>query len=166
MNNIILIGMPGAGKSTLGVLLAKALSYDFLDTDIVIQNKCKKKLYEIINEKGIEEFLAIEDDILSKISVENTVIATGGSAIFGENAMANLKKDSVVVYIELSSEEIKRRINNITTRGIVMKPGKTIDDIYEERLPYYKKYADITVNADATTIEQAVCNIMQKLENL
>ncbi len=165
MNNIILIGMPGSGKSTLGVLLAKAMSYDFLDTDIVIQNRCKNKLFKIIENEGIDAFLQLENTILSDINVENTVVATGGSAIFGAKAMENLKKGSVVVYIKLGCEELKRRITDITTRGIVMRPGKTLEDIYEERYPLYEKYADIIIEADNTSVEQALQMIIQKLTN-
>lgn len=165
MNNIILIGMPGSGKSTLGVLLAKAMSYDFLDTDIVIQKRCKNKLFKIIENEGIDAFLQLENKILSEINVDNTVVATGGSAIFGAEAMENLKKDSVVVYIKLGCEELKKRITNITTRGIVMKPGKTLEDIYEERYPLYEKYADMIIEADNTSVEQALQMIIQKLTN-
>lgn len=155
-NNIILIGMPGAGKSTVGVLLAKAINYEFLDTDIVIQKENGKKLYEIINEKGLEEFLKIENETLSRVEASNTVIATGGSAIFGQEAMEHLREIGHIVYIKLSCEEIIRRVNNIKTRGIAMKKGKTMEDVYRERVPLYEKYADIIVDGENTTIEEAV----------
>ncbi len=164
--NIVLIGMPGAGKSTLGVLLAKVLNYDFLDADIVIQKKVGKKLYQIIDEVGIDEFLKIENEVIAGLHVKNTVIATGGSAIYGKEAMENMKNNGVVVYIKLSCDEIKNRVKNITTRGIAMKDGKTLDDIYAERVPIYESYADITIACDNTTIEEAVAMLSDKLGNI
>lgn len=164
--NIVLIGMPGAGKSTLGVLLAKVLNYDFLDADIVIQKKVGKKLYQIIEEVGIDEFLKIENEVIAGLEVKNTVIATGGSAIYGKEAMYNMKNNGVVVYIKLSCDEIKNRVKNITTRGIAIKDGKTLDDIYAERVPIYESYADITIACDNTTIEEAVAMLSDKLGNI
>lgn len=161
-NNIVLIGMPGAGKSTIGVLLAKSINYQFIDTDLIIQSQNGSKLYEIINEKGIDEFLKIENDTLAGVNVEKSVIATGGSAIFGEEAMTHLKSIGYIVYIRLSCEEIERRINNIKTRGIAMSKGKTISDIYGDRTPLYEKYADIIVDCENTTIEDCVEMIMDK----
>lgn len=161
--NIVLIGMPGAGKSTLGVLLAKALNYDFLDTDLVLQKAAGKKLYEIMNDKGMEGFLALENETLAKIDCEGTVIATGGSAVFGEAAMEHLKEKGIVVYIKLSCEEIVRRVNNIKTRGIAMRKGKTISDVYEERVPLYEKYADVIVEGENRTIEENVELLVESL---
>lgn len=163
--NIVLIGMPGAGKSTIGVLLAKAINYDFLDADLVIQKQYNKKLYEIINEKGIDEFLKIEDKIISDIDVKGTVIATGGSAVYGENAMKHMKENGVVVYLKLSCVEIINRISNIKTRGIAMKEGKTIFDIYNERVPLYEKYADIVINAEGTSVEESVTLVAETILN-
>ncbi len=155
-NNIVLIGMPGAGKSTVGVLLAKAMNYQFMDTDITIQNENGKKLYEIIAEKGIDEFLKIENDVICQVEADKTVIATGGSAVYGEEAMKHLAEIGHIVYIKLSCQEIIRRVSNIKTRGIAMKKGKTIFDIYEERVPLYEKYAEIIVDAEHTNIEECV----------
>lgn len=163
--DIVLIGMPGAGKSTIGVLLAKAINYDFLDADLVIQKQYNKKLYEIINEKGIDEFLKIEDKIISEIDVKGTVIATGGSAVYGENAMKHMKENGVVVYLKLSCVEIINRISNIKTRGIAMKEGKTIFDIYNERVPLYEKYADIVINAEGTSVEESVTLVAETILN-
>lgn len=163
--NIVLIGMPGAGKSTIGVLLAKAINFDFLDTDLAIQNKEGKRLFEIINEQGIEEFLRIENDVLSKLQPSNTVISTGGSAVFGREGMKNLSERGIVVYIKLSCEEIERRVNNIKTRGIVMKKGKTLADVYAERVPLYEEYADITIETENLTIEESVSLLVEKLNN-
>lgn len=162
-NNIILIGMPGAGKSTVGVLLAKALSYDFMDTDLTIQKEQGKKLYEIINEQGLDAFLRIENDVLKKVEAENTIIATGGSAIFGDEAMKHLGEIGTIVYLKLSCEEIIRRVNNIKTRGIAMSKGKSLEDVYNERKPYYEKYAEIIVEADGTTIEEVVEMIVDRV---
>lgn len=160
-DNIILIGMPGAGKSTVGVLLAKALTYNFLDTDISIQRREKKKLYEIINEKGLDSFINIESEVLSRLEVDGCVIATGGSAVYSHEAMEHLKNIGTVVYIKLSLEEIIRRVKNIKTRGIAMKNGSTLEDLYNERVPLYEKYADITVDGEGTTIEECVEKVIE-----
>lgn len=165
-NNIVLIGMPGAGKSTIGVLLAKALNYNFIDADLVIQQQNNKKLYEIINEVGIEEFLKIEDETISNINTSRTVIATGGSAVYGENAMNHMKDNGIVMYLKLSCLEIINRISNIKTRGIAMKEGKTIFDIYNERVPLYEKYADIIIDAEGTNIEECVSLVMEEIVNI
>lgn len=161
--NIVLIGMPGAGKSTLGVLLAKAVNYEFVDTDLIIQRKDGRKLYQIIEEDGIDHFLKLENDTIKELELKNTVIATGGSVVYGKEAMEKLKNTGVIVYINLSCEEIKNRVRNIKTRGIVMKKGKTMDDIYEERVPLYEKYADIVVDGEKTSIETCVERIILAL---
>lgn len=163
-DNVILIGMPGAGKSTVGVLLAKALGYDFIDTDLIIQGRLNNRLYKIIEEHGIDYFLQAENKIVSEVSADHTVIATGGSVVFGKEAMEHLRQMGMVVYIKLGCDEIKRRVNNITTRGIVMKKDETIEDIYSERVPLYERYADITVDVGNTTIEEAVEKILSLLE--
>ncbi len=163
--NIILIGMPGAGKSTIGVLLAKAINYDFLDTDILIQQECNQKLYEIINSKGIDEFINIENAVLSNLNVSNTVISTGGSAVYGEEAMEHLKTDGIVVYLKLSCVEVINRIKDITTRGVVMKAGENIFGVYKERVPLYEKYADITIDAEGSTIEECVSLVYSSIVN-
>lgn len=161
--NIVLIGMPGCGKSTIGVLLAKALLMDFVDCDLIIQRKQNKGLNDIIKTNGLEGFKKIENNILSAITCENSIIATGGSAVYGKEAMENLKKNSRTVYIKLSPEEIEGRINNITTRGIAMKEGWAIKDLYEERAPLYEKYADIIVDCTANTVEQSVKAVIDAL---
>ena len=146
MDNIILIGMPGSGKSTLGVLLAKLLGYDFLDSDLLIQNAAGKRLFEIIDEMGSEGILAQEDVINSVISAERTVIATGGSVVYCENAMKHLGSLGKVVYLKIPFAEVEKRIGNFSTRGVVIRNGGTLADMYNERLPLYEKYADITVD--------------------
>ena len=162
-SNIVLIGMPGAGKSTIGVILAKAAGLQFSDTDLIIQQKTGRKLQDIINNDGIEKFLETESNVLSLLSVENSVIATGGSAVYSQAAMENLKRTGVAVWLDVPLCEVKRRIDNITTRGIVMHPGESLDSIYAERLPLYRKYADITVSCSST--EETVENILEKIQS-
>ena len=146
MNNITLIGMPGSGKSTVGVVLAKILGYKFLDSDLLIQERENQKLCDIIEEKGQEEFLKIEDEVNAGIQTNKTVIATVGSACYCENAMKHLRKISTVVYIKLSYEEVEKRLGDLTKRGVVLKEGYTLKDLYEERCPLYEKYAHIVVD--------------------
>lgn len=164
MRNIILTGMPSCGKSTLGVILAKILGMNFMDTDILIQEVEKRKLQDIIDSEGMEAFLEVEERVLSSVDVTNTVIATGGSAVYSEKAMNNLKKGGDVVYIRLTLEEIEKRLHNITTRGIAMKPGETLADLYNFRAPMYEKYADFTVETDSMGVEQSVEIIIRMLE--
>lgn len=163
MKNIVLIGMPGAGKSTIGVLLAKSMLMDFCDTDLIIQKKEGKALCEIIKEKGTEEFIAIEDEIIGAQSFNNCVVATGGSAVYGENAMKKLKENGITVYLKVNAEELEKRICNIHTRGIAMKEGTTIAELYAERAPLYEKYADITVDCSESTPEECVDTIAETL---
>ena len=161
--NLTLIGMAGAGKSTLGVLLAKALGYDFIDTDILIQQKHKKLLQEIIDEDGIDAFLAIEEDILSELTIDRAIIATGGSAVYSDKAMQALKQHSTVVYLEVPYEEILSRVKNISTRGIVLKHGNSLKDAFEERQPLYHQYADIVVDCSKKDIESTLSEIINQL---
>ena len=146
MNNITLIGMPGVGKSTLGVVLAKILGYQFLDSDLLIQQQEERRLSRIIEEEGIEGFKKIENRVNASIEVQDTVIATGGSVVYCEEAMQHLKSVGKVVYLKLSYKSIKKRLGNLKGRGVVLKEGQTLLDLYEERIPLYEKYADIVVN--------------------
>ncbi len=164
MKNISLIGMPGAGKSTIGVILAKSLLCDFTDTDLIIQKKTSKSLCDIIDERGTDGFLKLENDIVCQQSFENAVIATGGSVVYGEEAMAKLKEISTVVFLDVSVSELEKRLSNIKTRGVAMKKGTTVLDLYTERLPLYKKYADITLDCTNLTAEECVDRIVEKLE--
>ena len=157
--NITLIGMPGAGKSTVGVVLAKRMGMDFIDTDLIIQKEYNKTLSEIINEKGIEGFKKVENDVISKLELDNTIIATGGSAVYGKEAMKHLRDISKVVYIELTEENIEDRLGDLNERGVVLEDGETLQELYDERIPLYKKYAHIIVNADDMVLREVVKNI-------
>ena len=157
MKNIILIGMPASGKSTAGVLLAKAIGYGFIDTDLLIQNRERALLCDIIREKGSEEFLRIEQEVNAGLWAEHCVISTGGSVIYGEKAMAHLKELGVVVYLKLGEPALEKRLKNIFRRGVVMRtPGETVAQLYAERVPLYEKYADITVDCENHTVEETV----------
>lgn len=156
-SNIILIGMPGAGKSTLGVVLAKILGMDFIDGDLLIQRTCGKTLHEIIDEQGVDGFLAIEDEVLRTIEAQNCIIATGGSAIYSPHAMEHLAHLGPIVYLDISYESLQVRLEDLHERGVVMKAGTSHDlqELYEERLPLYEHYATITVEVNDLTITQA-----------
>nr|WP_024837959.1 shikimate kinase [Clostridium sp. 12(A)] len=158
-DNITLIGMPASGKSTIGVLLAKRLGYSFVDVDIVIQEQEGKLLKEIIAERGDDGFLEVENRINRELTVCKSVIAPGGSVIYGKEAMEHLKEISIVVYLKLSYESVKERLGNLVDRGVVLKDGMTLYDLYQERVPYYESYADITI--DETGLEAG--NIVDQL---
>ncbi len=161
VKNIVLIGMPSAGKSTVGVLLAKNLGMEFLDCDLVIQKKTGKLLHEIISEKGNQGFRAIEGEILAELECENSVIATGGSAVYSQKAMEHLKKDSLTVYLSLSCDEVKKRLGDFSHRGVAMEKGQTIEDLYAERAPLYERYADIIVASDGYNINQTLDHALE-----
>lgn len=159
-NNVILIGMPGAGKSTVGVVLAKLLNYKFVDSDIVIQQKMKKKLKDIILKQGAEYFKKIENKINSNLNVKKSVVATGGSVVFGKDAMEHFKKIGTVVYLKVNLDSLEKRLGDLDKRGVVHKPGETLLDIFNERAPLYEKYADIII--DETDLE--ISQIAKKIE--
>lgn len=148
LDNITLIGMPASGKSTVGVLLAKRLGYSFVDVDIVIQEQEGRLLKDIIAAEGQEGFLAVENRINASLNVRHSIIAPGGSVIYGKEAMEHLKEISTVVYLKLDYKDLKDRLGNLVDRGVVLKDGMTLRDLYEERVPYYEKYADITIDED------------------
>ena len=161
-SNITLIGMPACGKSTVGVLLAKALNMRFTDTDLLIQQKYKKFLWEIIAEEGIEAFKAKEAGVICSLRCGNTCIATGGSAVYSESAMQHLRQISRVVFIDLPCQEIERRIADIRGRGVVIDKGSTLSALFEERRPLYLRYADVTVEAQGRGVEELLMEIIEK----
>lgn len=163
MNNIILIGMPGCGKSTVGVVLAKMLGYNFIDSDLLIQNSEGRLLRDIIEKEGREEFHKIEEEVNSSINVNNTVIATGGSVIYGKKAIEHFKTEGKIIYIKLTSDSITDRLGDITDRGISMKEGQTITELYDERTPIYEKYADIIVYSEGLSIRDLALKIIKLL---
>ena len=163
-NNIILIGMPAAGKSTVGVLLAKRLGYKFLDSDLLIQEKEERLLKEIIAAEGLKGFLAIEEKINREIDTSRTVIAPGGSVIYGPSAMEHFKKIGTVVYLKISYGELEKRLGNLVDRGVALKDGMTLRDLYNERIPLYERYADITVDETGKTPGQTVDELRAIME--
>lgn len=156
MQNIILIGMPGAGKSTVGVVLAKKLGYAFMDADLVIQGREGKLLHEIIAEQGVEGFWRVEEEVNESIRTDRTVIATGGSAVYGERAMAHYKEIGKIVYLSLPLADIRERLGDLDERGVTLRAGQDLAALYEERLPLYEKYADITVACEGLSIREVV----------
>ncbi len=160
MKNITLIGMPGAGKSTVGVLLAKKIGADFTDTDLLIQKKHKKLLQQIVDELGFEAFVKDEGETIMTVSPEFSVIATGGSAVYNDEAMKYLKSISKVIYLKLSFESMMSRINNVATRGIVLKDGQSMETLFDERIPLYEKYADITIDCNGKNAEEVLTEIL------
>ena len=163
MENIVLIGMPAAGKSTIGVLLAKTLLLSFTDTDLLIQEKYKKSLCDIIKENGTKAFLEIEESAIAKADFKGSVIATGGSAVYGNAAMEKLKKNGKIVYLYLSVEEIKKRIGDIKSRGVVLTNGTTVEDIFRDREPLYEKYSDLKIDCTGLSVEECVEKIVRSL---
>lgn len=163
--NIILIGMPGAGKSTIGVILAKTLGMDFLDTDLAICKTTGKTLQAILDEAGQEAFLDLEAEIVSGLNPVRTVVATGGSVPLKQEAMAHLKETGKVIYLKVALEELRRRLSNIKTRGIAFGPGENLDTLYAHRIPIYESWADLTIQADPerNDIENMVDEIVSAL---
>ena len=161
--NIILIGMPGCGKSTVGVVLAKNLAMDFIDSDLLIQRQMGMRLAAIIEQYGDEGFREIENRVNSGIQAENSIIATGGSVVYGEEAMAHLKSVGTVVYLKLSYEQIEDRLGNLHSRGVTIKPGQTLRDLYDERCPLYERWADIVVPCEGKRLREVVLYLTGKL---
>ena len=162
--NLILIGMPGCGKSTVGVVLAKAANLDFIDSDLVIQKQMGAKLSQLLDEHGDEGFRAIENRINAELIAEDSVIATGGSVVYGEEAMRHLKDIGTVVYLKLSYEAIEDRLGDLHARGVTIQPGWTLRDLYNERAPLYEKWADITVDCEQLKLREVVAYIRAQVE--
>ena len=164
--NITMIGMPSSGKSTVGVLLAKRLGFSFIDVDIVIQEKERRLLKEIIADEGMDGFLEVENRINAGLEAKMSVIAPGGSVIYGEEAMAHLKEISEIVYLKMSYEEMEKRIGNVVDRGVALKPGFTLRDLYNERVPYYEKYADIVIDEEGKNAGETVDELRNIIEGM
>jgi len=167
MNNIILIGMPGAGKSTVGVVLAKVIGYKFLDSDLVIQEKEGKLLSQIIEDNGDAGFIRIENDVNKSIEVDHTVIATGGSAVYGDEAMEHFKSIGTVIYLEVPYKEIEKRVGSLKDRGVVSNGKASIEDIYADRIALYEKYADVIIKDWDMPIRETIEKILgcKEIEN-
>lgn len=163
--NIVLIGMPGVGKSTVGVILAKVLGYQFIDADLVIQKRENRLLHEIISEEGLDGFLKAEENANVYIAQneDKSIVATGGSVVYCEKAMQELKKTGRVIYLELEYDQLKKRLGNLKGRGVVLKDGQDLRGLYEERIPLYEKYADLTVNEKNLDVEQTLQKIVDRL---
>ena len=162
-DNIILVGMPASGKSTMGVILAKILGYNFIDADIVIQEKEGRKLSEIIEQDGVEEFIAIENRINSEIVAQKTVIATGGSVVYGKEAMDHYKNIGRIVYLKVSMDELTKRLSDVRQRGVVMREGQSLVALYNERSALYEQYADVTVDEKDLSLEEVLAEIIAEL---
>ena len=165
MKNIVFIGMPASGKSTVGVVVAKRLGYKFVDTDLVIQEVEKRLLKEIIAEEGNEGFLRIEDRVNAKIQEERAVISPGGSVVYCENAMRHYKETGMIVYLHTSYETISNRLHNAKNRGVVLKDGQTLKDLYEERTALFERYADLTISEEGRDLEETIEEVLRVLEN-
>lgn len=163
--NLIFIGMPAVGKSTVGIVVAKRLGMNFIDTDLLIQEQEHKLLREIIAEVGEDGFLKIENQVNSEVNAENAVISPGGSVVYCEEAMEHFKKIGMIVYLKASYQTIKKRIRNPKKRGVVLREGQTFKDLYEERAVLFEKYADITIDEDGCEIEDTIENVLKEVEN-
>lgn len=164
--NVVLIGMPGAGKSTIGVILAKVLGKDFIDADLVIQKKEGRLLREIIEQEGPDGFLAVEERVNAGICPDAAVIATGGSVVYGQRAMEHLGRNGAIVYLKLSYPAVESRLRDIRGRGVVLRDGQTLLDLYQERAVLYERYADVTVEEDGLGVEETLEKTLQALEML
>ena len=163
-NNVTLIGMPSAGKSTVGVLLAKRLGYSFIDVDLLIQEQEGKRLREIIEEQGLDGFLDVENRVNAGVEAEQAVIAPGGSVIYGKEAMEHLKSIGLVVYLKITYDELVKRVGDVKDRGVALKDGMTLLDLYHERISYFEKYADITIDEEGKELGAVVDELREILE--
>ena len=164
MNNIILIGMPASGKSTAGVVLAKVLGCDFIDTDLLIQKRKGRRLEELIRDEGIEAFLDTEGEVCGTLQAENAVIATGGSVIYRDSAIRHLKEIGTLVYLSVDFDTLRSRLYNVMERGVVLREGQTLEELYRERTALYERYADIVVEEGGQTLEETVSAVKAALE--
>lgn len=164
MNNIIFIGMPAVGKSTIGVITAKRLGFDFIDTDLLIQQTQQRLLKDIIEQEGIGGFLEIEDRINASLTVDQAVISPGGSVVYCENAMKHYTSIGRILYLKASYETINKRLSNAKGRGVVLRSGQTLKDLYEERVPLFERYAHITVNEDGLSLEETIESVIEAIK--
>lgn len=162
MNNITLIGMPGAGKSTVGIVLAKVLGYDFVDTDLLIQKEENRLLWQIMRDEGIDGFNRIEERVNSHVDTDHSVISPGGSVVYSARSMEHLRDISTVIYLKVACGALALRLGDLRRRGVVLKPGQTLATLYEERTPLYEKYAHLTVDVSDTDVAGAV----ERIQNL
>lgn len=162
-SNLILIGMPASGKSTVGVILAKVIGFDFIDSDLLIQRREGMRLPEIIQKKGVDGFLVVENEVNSSIEASRCVISTGGSAVYGEEAMRHFREIGAVIYLQVDFEVIRKRLHNIKRRGVVLRDGQTLRDLYDERCALYEKYADMVVREADGEIEDVVAEIICRI---
>lgn len=162
--NITLIGMPGVGKSTIGVILAKIIGYEFVDSDIIIQKQEGKLLKEIIADVGNQGFLAIENRVHAEMELTNSIISPGGSICYCRQGMEHLREISTVVYLKLDYPKLKRRLGNLTARGVVLKNGQNLYDLYKERTPLYEKYAHVVIDETNLKVEKTIKAVMDALE--
>lgn len=163
---VILIGMPGAGKSTVGVVLAKRLGMRFVDSDLVIQEQYGKKLHELIEEHGVEGFWEIEEKVNYGFDFSDCVISTGGSAVYGQKAMEHFCEIGTVVYLSLPYAEIANRLGDLNARGVTMRKGQTLEDLYQERIPLYEKYAQVTIDCHQKQLREIVTEIGDIIEGI
>ena len=162
--NIVLIGMPGVGKSTIGVILAKELGFQFVDSDLLIQKQEKRLLKQIIEEEGIDGFIRIENQVNCSIALQRAVVATGGSVVYGREAMEHFKKTGKIIYLKLSYESLKKRLGNLHGRGVIVREGQTLLDIYRERISLYEQYADLIIDEENKDIEATLQTIVDNLK--
>lgn len=165
-SNIVLIGMPGVGKSTIGVVLAKIIGYHFIDSDLVIQERENRLLHQIISEEGTEGFLKIENEVNASIEAERSIIATGGSVVYGSEAMEHFRDIGEIVYLKADYQTIRKRLGNLEKRGVVLEEGQTLKELYEERCALYEKYADITIDEKGLGTEETIGEVLRGLKLL
>lgn len=162
-SNLVLIGMPGSGKSTVGVVLAKRTSHDFIDTDLAIQSVEHRSLQQIMDEEGYMKLREIEARVLQTLNLENHIISTGGSAVYSDEAMLHLKQNGTTIYLDVSLDTLRSRITDYETRGIAKRPEQSFDELFEERTRLYRKYADLIVKGDGMTQDEVCDHIIAEL---
>ena len=166
MRNMILIGMPASGKSTVGVVVAKRIGFEFVDTDLLIQKQEGRLLKDIISDVGNEGFLEIENQVNRDLNVERAVVSPGGSVVYCEEAMRHFKEIGTVIYLQASYEDIYQRITNAKNRGVVLKDGQTLRDVYDERVKLFEKYADYTISEEGLTLEETIDEVLDLFEKI